>query len=203
MLTGIGDAENLAFKLALVISGKACEPLIDTYEAERRPLATEVLRGTSAVTRINVASNPVGRFVRDRIVLPLFSLSWIQRRTTYAASQLWVSYRKGPLGGRGRKPRPGDRIGDLECVREDGSPSRLHDELGGRWALLLPPAAGSGAADAARRRLGEFLGVLAYEGKQAMLVRPDAQVAWRGAVSDVPGLDRWLATAFREGRVKR
>jgi Tetracyclin repressor-like, C-terminal domain/FAD binding domain len=128
MLTGIGDAENLAWKLALVIRCGAHEPLIDTYQAERRPLATEVLRGTSAVTRVNVASNPVGRFVRDRIILPLFSLPWIQRRATYAASQLWVSYRKGPLGGRGGRQRSGDRIGDLDCVRDEGRPSRLQ-----RW----------------------------------------------------------------------
>lgn len=44
MLTGIGDAENLAWKLALVLRGGAGDPLIDTYQAERRPLATEVLR---------------------------------------------------------------------------------------------------------------------------------------------------------------
>ena len=44
MLTGIGDAENLAFKLALVLRDQASEPLIDTYQGERRPLATGVLR---------------------------------------------------------------------------------------------------------------------------------------------------------------
>ena len=39
MNTGIGDAENLACKLALVVSGRAGERLLDTYEAERRPMA--------------------------------------------------------------------------------------------------------------------------------------------------------------------
>ncbi|PRC48238.1 oxygenase, partial [Mycobacterium sp. ITM-2017-0098] len=101
MLTGVGDAENLAFKLALVIRGKAREGLLDTYEAERRPLATDVLRGTSAVTRVNIASNPIGRFVRDRLAPRIFGLAVVQRWITFTASQLWVSYRKGPLGGRG------------------------------------------------------------------------------------------------------
>jgi 2-polyprenyl-6-methoxyphenol hydroxylase-like FAD-dependent oxidoreductase len=203
MLTGIGDAENLAWKLALVIRCRAHEPLIDTYQAERRPLATEVLRGTSAVTRVNVACNPVGRFVRDRIILPLFGLPWIQRRATYAASQLWVSCRKGPLGGRGGRQRSGDRIGDLDCVRDDGRPSRLHAELGGRSALLLPQASTPAVADVARGWLGELVGVLGYSGEQAMLVRPDAHRAWRGDSQDTAGLNRWLAMALREGRAHR
>ena len=70
MLTGLGDAENLAWKLALVVSGRAEARLLDTYQRERRPLATEVLRGTSAVTKINMARGPVGRFLRDRLVVP-------------------------------------------------------------------------------------------------------------------------------------
>jgi FAD binding domain len=203
MLTGVGDAENLGWKLALVVRGSATEPLIDTYETERRPLATEVLRGTTTVTRINIASNPVGRFVRDRIVVPLVGLPPIQRWTTYTASQLWVSYRKGPLGGRGRKPRPGDRIADLPCAREDATRSRLYAELGGRWALLVPPNAGFHVAAAARERLGDHLGVLHYDGTHAMLIRPDAHLAWRGDLEDTTGLDRWLVSAFRHGRTRR
>ncbi|KWX57898.1 FAD-dependent oxidoreductase [Mycobacterium sp. NAZ190054] len=202
MLTGIGDAENLAFKLALVSRGLAADPFLDTYEAERRPLATEVLRGTSAVTRVNVADNPVGRFLRDRVAPKLFGLAPIQRWTTYTASQLWVSYRKGPLGGRGRKPRPGDRIPDLACVRPDRSSSLLHRELGGHWALLTPAGAPPGCADAARRHLGEFVAVLTFDGDQAMLIRPDGHLAWRGAADDAHGVNGWLAGALTTGHAR-
>ncbi len=52
MNTGIGDAENLAWKLALVISGRADAGLLDTYEAERRPIAKDVLTSTSGVTEL-------------------------------------------------------------------------------------------------------------------------------------------------------
>ena len=201
MLTGIGDAENLAFKLALVVRNLASDKLIDTYEAERRPLATEVLRGTSAVTRVNVASNPLGRFVRDHVVTRLFGLPFIQRWTTYTASQLWVSYRKGPLGGRGRKPRPGDRIADRQCMRANGAATRLHSELGGQWALLLPEDTASVGIESARR-LGEFVVVLRYDGPEAMLIRPDAHLAWRGSPADGAGLDHWLATALSSGSVR-
>lgn len=202
MLTGIGDAENLAWKLALVVTGGAADRLLDSYEAERRPLAREVLRGTSAMTRVNVVSNPVGRFVRDRVVVPLVGLAPVQRWATYSASQLWVSYRKGPLGGRGREPRPGDRINDLPCVREDGTVSRLHAELGGRWALLAPRDAEVIPTEAVRNRLGTRLSVLRYEDKDLMLVRPDAHLGWRGDPDDVLGLGRWLAKALDTGRAR-
>lgn len=200
MLTGIGDAENLAFKLALVVRKLASDKLLDTYEAERRPLATEVLRGTSAVTRVNVASNPLGRFVRDHVATRLFGLPFIQRWTTYTASQLWVSYRKGPLGGGGHKPRPGDRIADRQCTRADGTATRLHSELGGQWALMLPDGAAFGIESA--RRLGEFVVVLRHDGPEVMLIRPDAHLAWRGSPADKAGLDRWLATALSSGSVR-
>lgn len=202
MLTGVGDAENLAWKLALVVSGRAADRLLDSYEAERRPLAREVLRGTSAMTRINVVSNPIGRFVRDRIVVRLVGLAAVQRWATYSASQLWVSYRKGPLGGPGRKPRPGDRISDQPCICEDGAVSRLHVELGGRWALLAPRDGGVMGAEPFRNRLGGHLSVLRYDGKDVMLVRPDAHLGWRGDSNDLLGLDRWLGNALDTGRVR-
>ncbi|MEQ7010250.1 FAD-dependent monooxygenase [Actinopolymorpha sp. B17G11] len=203
MLTGVGDGENLAWKLALIVRELADERLLDTYQAERRPLATDVLRGTSTVTRINVASNPFGRFLRDRVVVKLFNLSLVQRWTTYTTSQLWVSYRKGPLGNRGGpKPRPGDRVPDLPVVRPDGTASRLHAELGRRWALLMPPAGEGDDLDAiAGQRLGDHVGMLRYDRDQAMLVRPDAHLAWRG--SDAAGLDRWLENALLHGRATR
>ena len=198
MLTGIGDAENLAFKLALVIHGLAADRFLDTYEAERRPLAAGVLRGTSAVTRVNIAGNPVGRFLRDRVAPRIFGLAPVQRWTTYTASQLWVSYRKGPLGGRGPKPRPGDRIADVACARPDGTPTRLHRELGGRWALLAPSAAAP-VASAARDHLGDFVVTLTYAGDGVMLVRPDGHLAWRGQPDDGDGLGRWLTRALSTG----
>ncbi|MGQ9351216.1 FAD-dependent oxidoreductase [Mycolicibacterium gilvum] len=202
MLTGIGDAENVGFKLALVVRGLAADDLLDTYEAERRPLATQVLRGTSAITRVNVAGNPIVRFLRDRVAPRVFGLPAVQRWTTDTASQLWVSYRNGPLGGRGSKPRPGDRIDDAPCSRPDGTATRLHGELGGRWALLLPrgvPAVGAAAVRGPAGYLADYLVTLHHGRDDVMLVRPDAHLAWRGAHDDVAGLDRWLATALHPG----
>lgn len=203
MLTGVGDAENLSFKLALVVKALAEEPLLNSYEAERRPLATEVLRGTSAVTRVNVASHPVGRFLRDRVAARIFRLPIVQRWTTYTASQLWVSYRKGPLGGSGDKPRRGDRVPDVPCRRADGSPATLHRELAGRFVLLIPADATDPAGfETARSHLGEFVTALHHDKPEMWLIRPDAHLAWRGAPAETSGLARWLTDALRTGRAR-
>ncbi len=69
MNTGIGDAENLAWKLALVISGRAGDGLLDTYEAERRPVAKDVLESTSGLTEMVVGESRIARIVRDHIAV--------------------------------------------------------------------------------------------------------------------------------------
>ncbi|GAA4701406.1 4,5-epoxidase [Promicromonospora umidemergens] len=206
MLTGLGDAENLAWKLALVVRGRASDGLLDTYEGERRPLATDVLRGTANVTRINVATSPVGRFLRDQVLIRLFNQPWIQRWATFTTSQLWVSYRSGPLGvgpaervaaRLRRRTCVGDRVPNLGCVRADGAPTRLHAELGGRWALLVPPSDGATGAepDGEPARLTRTDGV-----PEAWLVRPDGHLAWRGV--DPAESGPWLAEVLRTGSAR-
>lgn len=204
MLTGLGDVENLAWKLALVIDAGADDALLDTYEAERRPLATEVLRGTSAVTRINVAQGRIGRFVRDRVIAPIFKIAALQRLVTFKASQLWVSYSGGPLaessplkGKLTGKPRPGDRVADRECLRADGTLTRLYVELRGQWALLAPD---DSLRQTARAHLGDRIVTLRSIDRDTWLVRPDGHLAWRG--DDPDALERWLRSALSSGSVR-
>jgi 2-polyprenyl-6-methoxyphenol hydroxylase-like FAD-dependent oxidoreductase len=206
MLTGLGDVENLAWKLALVIGGQADAALLETYEAERRPLATDVLRSTSAVTKINVARGWPGRFFRDRVVAPAFNLPRIQRWATYRTSQLWVNYRRGPLAERSlrsRKPRPGDRVPDLRCTRADGGSTRLHAELRGRWALVLADGGGVSLKETARKHLGDRVVSLRRDDPSdpdALLVRPDGHLAWRGLRPT--SLARWLHSGLETGRAR-
>jgi 2-polyprenyl-6-methoxyphenol hydroxylase-like FAD-dependent oxidoreductase len=207
MNTGMGDAENLAWKLALVVRGRAAEPLLDTYQAERRPLAEDVLRNTTRNTRVLVGDGFVTRFLRDRVLTPLTNLPAVQRWATRSASQLWMTYRRGPLsrGSRfARRPRPGDRVSHRKCLRPDGTATELHAELGGRWALLIPEGAGEASPGVARKRLGDHVVVLTNSGQPAdevWLVRPDAHLAWRGR-PDSGGLERWLDNALQQGRVR-
>lgn len=183
MNTGIGDGENLAWKLALVIAGRADDSLLDTYEAERRPIAKDVLESTGGLTEIVLGGSRFARFVRDRVAVPLMNRDWVQRLIATKASQLRVSYRRGPLGAgrRHRLPglRPGDRVPDRDGMYHASAPA---------WMLLGPES----MAEVARRRLGE---VVTFRGDgDAMLVRPDGHLAWRG--SDETGLLAWLDSAL-------
>jgi 4,5-epoxidase len=158
MNTGIGDAENLAWKLAMVVNATAEPQLLDSYEAERRPIAAHVLRWTGTAGSLILGNHFLARLLRDRALIPLMNTASMQRRVWETVSQLKVSYRDGPLGRsariRSRRLLPGDRVPDIECVRaEGGTRTTLHAELGNRWALVMPgrPASDEYAAVAAKR----------------------------------------------------
>ncbi len=190
MNTGIGDAENLAWKLALVISGRADPHLIDSYQAERRPVAEDVLETTSGLTQLMMGDGPARRWVRDHVAVPLLNRDFVHRLVTDKASQLQISYRHGPLGAETRLPRPGplpgDRLPDRRLTDTHGRSVRLFEVLGPQWALIGPPRLAAVAAE----RLGELVVGLEDADADAMLVRPDAHLAWRGR--DPRRLRGWL-----------
>ena len=202
MNTGLGDAENLAWKLALVVSGRAEDRLLDSYEAERRPVARAVLAGTSVTTRLVVAESKAIALLRDRLLLPLLNNSKIQKVLWRYSSQLDVHYRDSPLVARARRfaprPQPGDRVPDIQCRFADGTPTRLHQALDGRWALL----AGIGneasvAAAATWLGEGDVVALAPAAGRPAdvLLIRPDAHLAWRGRPAP-HRLSRWLGASL-------
>ncbi|WP_237048209.1 FAD-dependent oxidoreductase [Lentzea guizhouensis] len=134
MNTGLGDAENLAWKLALVVHGRADERLLDTYEAERRPIGARVLASTTPATRLVLGPGLVTRTIRDRVMWPLLNIRPVQRRLVRSASQLGVRY-SGPLAA-GR--RGGQRV-----------PAFAGRPVGARGAGDVP-GGGTGAAGGRR-----------------------------------------------------
>jgi 2-polyprenyl-6-methoxyphenol hydroxylase-like FAD-dependent oxidoreductase len=96
MNTGMQDAYNLGWKLALVVGG--CSPrLLDSYEAERRPVAASVVNATSTATRVATENAFVARRAR-RHALKLFSqLSTMQQKFANALGEHSVNYRSSAL----------------------------------------------------------------------------------------------------------
>lgn len=167
MNTGLGDADNLAWKLALVVRGRATEELLDTYEAERRPVGARVLASTTPATRLAMGPGVVTRTIRDRVLWPLLGLPFVQRRLVRFTSQLDVKY-SGPLAS-GR--RGGERVPAFART--------------GRWVLAGPAT----CLEVARERLGD---VVHHErAGETLLVRPDGHLAWRGP-SSPERLAEWL-----------
>ncbi len=68
MNTGMQDAYNLAWKLALVLKNQSPSSLLDSYEAERRPVAQGVLTATDNFTHLLTLKNHTSQYVRNRII---------------------------------------------------------------------------------------------------------------------------------------
>jgi 2-polyprenyl-6-methoxyphenol hydroxylase-like FAD-dependent oxidoreductase len=201
MNTGIMDAANLAWKLALVVEGRAPDALLDTYGQERAPEASQALRWSDGMVRLMTLRRPVHRALRDSLLPAAGHLPAVQRRVARAFSQTSAAYRTGALvapEGSGRGPRPGDRVADVE-VTDGGRRTRLHEVLrGGRHVLLLAPGDGGVPTPAAPAGLDGLVDVVegrlgAADGPGAFaLVRPDGFLAARGARADTGRLVGYL-----------
>jgi 4,5-epoxidase len=110
MNTGIMDAHNLAWKLALVADRSASDLLLDSYEQERRPVAGNVLGLSDAIVRWKTMSHPVKRALRDAFIPTITRLPAVQRAATQRLSQISVAYPSSPLNQPDRErrgPKPG------------------------------------------------------------------------------------------------
>jgi 2-polyprenyl-6-methoxyphenol hydroxylase-like FAD-dependent oxidoreductase len=161
MNTGIQDAYNLAWKLGLVAAGASGDALLDSYNAERRPVATDVLRGTDWLTRAVTLRSHVGEAVRNHLAATLSEFEFVQKRVTQGLSELRVGYRGSPIVAEdraslvrslwpsghgpglgayldfGAAPHPGDRVPDVPLHPHEGGPGRLFEVLHGTRHKLL------------------------------------------------------------------
>ncbi|HZN96179.1 MAG TPA: FAD-dependent monooxygenase, partial [Gemmatimonadales bacterium] len=96
MNTGIGDAVNLAWKLAAVLKGEAGESLLATYEPERIGFARRLVATTDRAFTVVIKQGPVARWVRTRLVplvaAPLSRLASVRRLMFRTVSQIGVNY---------------------------------------------------------------------------------------------------------------
>jgi len=134
MNTGIQDAVNLGWKLALVCRGLAPDALLDSYDVERRPVAEFVLRFTDRVFTASTSSRSLAQAARTHVVPRM--LPWALRFRAGRAmafrtvSQLGIRYSNSPAIEPGQplsrsSPRPGDRLPDVR----DGRQTWLHEVL--------------------------------------------------------------------------
>ncbi|WP_081882116.1 FAD-dependent monooxygenase [Cryobacterium sp. MLB-32] len=155
MNTGIQDAANLGWKLALAVRGDAPAAILDTYEAERAPVGRAVRHFTDRAFLAVTSSSPVTRVFRTRVmprILPLALSFRAGRRFAFRSlSELGITYRGSVLASAGagsrRAPRPGDRLPDMPLTRQQGTartrihalaPTSLHALVAAPgWHLLL------------------------------------------------------------------
>jgi hypothetical protein len=198
--TGVQDAVNLGWKLAQVVNRTSPESLLDTYHAERHPVAARVLRNTMAQMAL-LRPDDRTRALRD-VTSDLLSMDEPRKRFAAMMSGLDIRYDLGeghPLIGR--------RMPDLELITADGVLrvfTLLHDarpvllNLGEPGGFDIGPWADRvQLVDA--KYVGDWelpvLGVVTAP--SAVLIRPDGYVAWAGDRSQcalADALTTWVGT---------
>jgi 2-polyprenyl-6-methoxyphenol hydroxylase-like FAD-dependent oxidoreductase len=196
--TGVQDAVNLGWKLAQVVNRKSPESLLDTYHAERHPVATRVLRTTMAHVALRRPDERT-EALRDTVA-ELLKADEPRRRFGAMMSGLGIHYDLGeghPLLGR--------RMPDLDLITTDG-PLRVFTLLHDAQPVLLnlgepggfditPWAERVQLIDAEYDGPWELPALGAVAAPTAVLIRPDGYVAWVGEETQ-PGLPDALTTWF-------
>ncbi|WP_153074823.1 FAD-dependent oxidoreductase [Paraburkholderia bonniea] len=186
MNTGIQEAFNLGWKLARVLSAGAPDALLDTFHAERHPVAAKVLRQSSVMTQMAQADHGPLKLLREHVMPLLASFGPLRDAARAMVSELAVRYRHSPLtlermldGG----ARAGERAPDANVHVLDGplgvAPGsarlyELHDPAWFSLWLLVEPTP-----------------QVSLEGDASLAVL-DPALKWL-----VAGLEPWLSGALR------
>jgi 2-polyprenyl-6-methoxyphenol hydroxylase-like FAD-dependent oxidoreductase len=160
MNTGIQDAYNLAWKLALVQQGRAKPGLLDSYGRERSIAAAQVLGFSDAAFRRALASGRMAAWARSLLLRAVLPLAAIARTAAATISQTRINYRDAGTGLDARSwprrgPRPGDRAPDAPLACPEGQTQLFHRLAAAPCfaLLLLPGARPDPALDAAADQL--------------------------------------------------
>ncbi len=187
MNTGMQDAANLAWKVAIVMHNAASPSLLSTYQAERHPVGAAVVKDTGRMLKMAMITNPVLRAIRGTGIHLAMSIPALQRAVGSMITEEIVNYRKGPLAVKGHGThRSGDAFPDMPL--EDGLATDL---LRGHEAVLFsdagdgPTTLGSGGLPITLVRAPEITSACGGD----VLVRPDGVIAAIG--EDIgPWIDR-------------
>jgi 2-polyprenyl-6-methoxyphenol hydroxylase-like FAD-dependent oxidoreductase len=138
MNTGLQDAYNLAWKLALVVKGQASEALLDSYEQERLPLAQQLLNTTDRAFRLVVSDSWLAGVLRTKVIARIaataMSNARIQRMAFRAVSQIAIQYRRSGLSKSKdvmpkKAPQAGDRFPWLRLKLQSNNVEDLFGKL--------------------------------------------------------------------------
>jgi 2-polyprenyl-6-methoxyphenol hydroxylase-like FAD-dependent oxidoreductase len=183
MNTGMQDALNLAWKLAMVWHRNAQSSLLDSYSIERSAIGDQVLRNASNMTKVGIVHNPILQEIRGLAATALGHIPALRQRFVDQLTEIDLHYGQSPLThavpGGAQSPPGGARAPDI-ALWANGKGTRLHEILAtGKFAVL--------SVGASPVSLPDTLGAIAlvvdvpeasgYDRGHIYLVRPDAYVA--------------------------
>ena len=175
MNTGMQDAFNLAWKLALVCRGEFTKALLDSFSVERSAVGAEVLKAAGRLTMVATMRNHTAQAVRNLFGRLLLGLAPVRKAMVDTMSEVSVGYDHSPLNGpglhRGDIPAPGRRLEPIARQTPAGSGKTP------RFALF---AAGSGSVSALAMKFPNLIDAeirAPLDPGVMLLVRPDGYVA--------------------------
>lgn len=183
MNTGLQDAWNLGWKMAAVLRNEAPAALLDTYDAERQPVARGVLATTNLLTQLGTLRAPLLQRVRAAVLTVVPPL--VEGKIARGMAELDVSYPRSPLS---------------DCSHGERF-AHGWEHLGTRWALFVSRGAPRPIVEAGvRANYGERIEVLESTvnlGARYVLVRPDGYVGVRTSSADrlYAYLQRWFTSS--------
>ena len=188
---GLVDAQNLGWKLAAVVRGEMPESLLDTYTAERRPVAEAVLANTLAQTAI-MRPDPQSSAMRD-VVAKLLQFDDVNQLVGGMMSGLSIRYDFGS-----ELDDVGKLIGDRPITQApvcNGGGLSLYDLMQDAKGVFLDASTGGKASEFIKARTSRVC-CINVDTAASMLIRPDACVAWSGEANSLTGLDQALHCWF-------
>jgi 2-polyprenyl-6-methoxyphenol hydroxylase-like FAD-dependent oxidoreductase len=226
MNTGLQDAYNLAWKLALVVQRRADAALLDSYEAERLPVARRLLATTDRAFRLIVSDSWWAGLLRTKVLARIGALvlsrERLQRLAFRTVSQIGIHYRGSALSAMGSPmpgegPQAGDRFPWLRLRFDGNDASRANDVAQDlferlddtRFHLLV---FGSTAPDFAALPIADMLDVSSVASTAAndaelarvgipmpsfYLLRPDGHIGLCGAHIDAGSIARYVDERLR------
>jgi 2-polyprenyl-6-methoxyphenol hydroxylase-like FAD-dependent oxidoreductase len=210
MNTGIQDAYNLAWKLSLVLAGHAGDRLLDSYHAERHPIAADILRFTDFTFRTGLGTNVLVRKLRPMLLPLVFGSSWVSSKMTRTVAQLEINVRRSPIVEDHRifptGPHAGDRAPDA-IFMQGGVETRVFEQLLGTTHVVFAHCVDVETLETLRRGLPAAIArvVVADEGDELeeryhlgagpalWVVRPDGHIAYRQSGDNPEPLLAWFS----------
>lgn len=212
--TGLQDAMNLGWKLAAQINGSAPPGLLDTYDAERRPVGRAVTENTEIQTLL-VELTLVPQYERPaaalrRLLDELLGIEEVNRRLAEMVSALGTVY---PPDSADADPLVGRRMPDVTLTAVDSQATRVYDLLHDARFVLLDLAGDPGMRETVHSGWGTRVTAVTVtehdkhpdlDGVTEILVRPDGHIAWAARTTNPDArqaaLHAWAGAPDETGR---
>jgi hypothetical protein len=210
MNTGLQDAFNLGWKLALVCHGAGGEGLLDTYETERRPVAERIIASGADAEASEELSDAAGRSARNAAMRQIFGDPKRSHHEAAAAAELDRSYVGSPIvsgGSSAGVAAPGRLLPDTSPVEHPATGSAPLHQLAHRrghtvFVIGGPAAESSQIADLVEELKTAHRGAMALEAVLGFSTRRhEGAVGWIGQdVVELLGVNGTTVLAIRPDR---